>query len=411
MRQQDCCSSQVSVCRLPLKVLLLTTSFPLIKGSSSGIFIKKLVNNLPSDFKVTVLTPDGPFEDIPNPSSYELVRFRYAPKRWQKLAHGSGGIVAALSQKHLSCLLIPVLLCSSLVVSCWYAFRADILHANWSINGVVAGIAGRITGKPVVITLRGSDVNLMHTSLLMRKLVHFCLYLGEIIVTVSPSLKRIIEEEFPSYCNKIKVIPNGIDEIFFHHRKKSPEQPEKVCFLYAGNLTEGKGVHLILAALASLTTVNWSLDIIGDGPEREKLVEYSQRSALGSKVIFHGAVAPEEVPVFLQKADVFVFASFSEGRPNVVLEAMAAGVPVIASAIPAVLDLIEDGKQGLIFPVGDEKRLSELMEHIITHPGERYVMGGRAREFIISQGFSWQKTGQQYADIYTHAVCGSAEGK
>jgi glycosyltransferase involved in cell wall biosynthesis len=127
-------------------------------------------------------------------------------------------------------------------------------------------------------------------------------------------------------------------------------------------------------------------------------------------VIFHGAVAPEEVPLFLQKADVFVFASFSEGRPNVVLEAMAAGIAVIASAIPPVLDLIEDGKQGLIFPVGDKKRLRELMEYIISHPEERSVMGEQARKFILSQGLSWQKTGQQYADIYTHAVCDSAEG-
>jgi glycosyltransferase involved in cell wall biosynthesis len=393
-----------------LKVLLLTTSFPLIKGSRSGIFIKKLVDNLPPAFQVTVLTPDSSFKDISNPSSYELVRFRYAPKRWQKLAHGSGGIMEALSQKHLSCLLIPALLGSSFVVSCWYAFKADVLHANWSISGVIAGIAGRITGKPVVTTLRGSDVNLMHRSLLMRMLVNICLYLSESIVTVSPSLKNTLEKEFPSYSNKIKVIPNGIDEAFFTQKNILPEHLEKVRFLYVGNLTEGKGVQLILAALASLKKVHWSFDIVGDGPEMEQLLEYCQQSTLGTKVIFHGAVAPEEVPLFLQKADVFVFASFSEGRPNVVLEAMAAGIAVIASAIPPVLDLIEDGKQGLIFPVGDKKRLRELMEYIISHPEERSVMGEQARKFILSQGLSWQKTGQQYADIYTHAVCDSAEG-
>lgn len=400
----------MSVCNLPLKVLMLTTSFPLSKESRSGIFIKKLVDNLPSGFQVTVLTPDTSFEYVPNSSLYELVRFRYAPKRWQKLAHDSGGIVAALTQKHLSLLLVPLLLLSSLVVSCWYSLKADILHANWSVNGVIAGICGLITGKPVVTTLRGSDVNLIHSSLLMRKAVHICLYLSKSIITVSPSLKIIIENEFPYYRNKIKVIPNGIDEIFLKQRSSCSEQSDIVRFCYIGNLTEGKGVHHILASLASLTTEKWSFDIIGDGPEKKKLIEFCQRMMFGDKVIFHGSAAPEEVPNYLHDADVFVFASSAEGRPNVVLEAMAAGIPVIASAIPAVLDLIEDGKQGLTFPVGDENRLREILEHIITHPSERSVMGKKAREFVESLSLSWQITGQQYADIYTQAVFDSAEG-
>lgn len=400
----------MSVCKLPLKVLYITTSFPLSEGSRSGIFIKKLIVNLPPGFLITVLTPDSSYKDAPDDFSYKLVRFRYAPKRWQKLAHGAGGIVAALSQKKFSCLLIPPLLCSNFIVGCWYALKVDVLHANWSINGVVAGIVGRITGKSVVTTLRGSDVNLMQTSFLMRKLVHICLSLSASVVTVSPSLQKTIEKEFPSYHNKIKVIPNGIDEAFFTQRIKPSEEPGKVCFLYVGNLTKGKGVSLILEAFASLTTANWFFDIVGDGPEREKLVKYCQRSSLSAKVRFHGAVAPKRVLDYLQNADVFVFASSAEGKPNVVLEAMAAGIPVIASAIPAVLDLIEDGKQGRLFPVGDEGKLRELMEHIIAHPGERSLMGEKAREFIKAQGLCWQKTGQQYADIYT-TICGRTEGK
>lgn len=319
--------------------------------------------------------------------------------------------MAALSQKNLSFLLIPLLLCSGFFVTCWYAFKTDVIHANWSINGVVAGIAGLLVRKPVVTTLRGSDVNLMHTSFWMRKLVHICLFLSKSIITVSPSLKNSIKEEFPHYCNKIQVIPNGIDEAFLNRATSGQEPSHNVRFLYIGNLTKSKGVQLILEAMALLTTVHWSFDVVGDGPERKNLEEFCDRNIDSSKVIFHGAVAPEEVPVFLQNADVFVFASSSEGRPNVVLEAMAAGLPIIAGAIPAVLDLIEDGEQGLIFPVGDEKRLRELIEYMISHPDERSVMGEKGRKIITSQGLSWNKTAQQYAEIYEYVTCGSAEGE
>ncbi|MCI5138420.1 MAG: hypothetical protein D3922_08390 [Candidatus Electrothrix sp. AR1] len=156
-----------------LKVLLLTTSFPLNRGSRSGIFIQKMINHLPKNVLVTVLTPDGTEAGSQSSADYSVIPFRYAPKQWQQLAHGSGGIMAALSRNKLLFLLLPTFLLSNLLTCCCYARKVDVLHANWSINGVIAGIAGLLFGKPVMTTLRGSDVNLIETSALMRRLVHF----------------------------------------------------------------------------------------------------------------------------------------------------------------------------------------------------------------------------------------------
>lgn len=385
----------------PLRILVLTTSFPLVQGARSGVFVKQLVENLPADLQVSVLTPDGTTRAASQSDKFVLIRFRYAPRKWQQLAHGPGGILASLSQKKLSCLLLPLFLFSSLVSCFRYTLKVDVVHANWSINGVIAGLAGFLAGKPVLTTLRGSDVNLIRSSWLMRQLVHLCLCLSKRVVVVSTSLRESIEKEFPDHCHKIQVIFNGIDDRFYVRKKYPVVTPAKtVRFLYVGNLVKGKGVNLILEAAASLTNQDWALDIVGDGVERHNLITFCKQNSIDTKVTFHGAVAPEKVPCFLQKADVFVLASLSEGRPNVVLEAMATGLPVIASGIPAIQELITHGDQGLLFPCGNIEKLTEAMGRMISQVDERRMMGKAAREYILAQKLSWPEAGRQYAAVY-----------
>lgn len=388
-----------------MKVLLLTTSFPLTKESRSGVFVLRLIESLPDHVRTTVLTPDDcGTENYATSSRYELRPFRYAPKNWQRLAHGEGGITAALGQSKLNLLLLPALLCSCFIATCWQARKADLIHANWSINGVIAGIAGRLLKKPVITTLRGSDVNLMAKSGLMRLLVRYCFVMSRQVVTVSPSLQQTLATCFPAFTNKISMIANGIAPAFFAASEKRDNAAAPPRFLYAGNLIPGKGVQVILEAAASLTEKDWLLDIVGDGPEREKLEAFCQANGLNGKVRFHGTVAPERMPDFMANADIFVFASFAEGRPNVVLEAMAAGLPVLASSIPAVQDLITPGKEGLLFPPGDARQLTSQMVQLLSSPTERRSIGEQARRTVAALGLSWEETGRRYATLYKAAL-------
>lgn len=412
-----------------LKVLLLTTSFPLTRGSRSGIFIQKMINHLPENVQVTVLTPDSTEVGNHPSGNYAVIPFRYASKHWQQLAHGSGGIMAALSRNKLLFLLLPPFLWSNLLICCYFARKVDVLHANWSINGAIAGVAGLLFGKPVMTTLRGSDVNLIEKSALMRRLVHFCLRFSDVIITVSPSLQEKLAEHFPQHSEKIRVICNGIDQDFFNVGKSKhaaeadkddkeislvgqSASPIPVRFLYVGNLTTGKGVDVILKAAALLSpelppemsAQKWSFDIVGDGPKREALEGYCREQHLEANVSFHGSAPPEDIPLLMARADVFVFASFAEGRPNVVLEAMAIGLPVIAGAIPAVSDLIEHGQQGLLFPPGDVSTLAEHMLYLLNHPAERRKLGRGAGDYLASLGLSWSGSARVYASLYAEIV-------
>ncbi|WP_417911256.1 glycosyltransferase [Candidatus Electronema sp. PJ] len=387
----------------PLKILLLTTSYPLTRESRSGIFIHKMLEQLPADIHVTVLTPDDSSntQDCLVSPRCTVRRFRYAPKGWQQLAHGSGGITASLAASKLHLLLLPPLLFSCFLMTCWYARRVDLIHANWSINGLIAGMVGLIFNKPVVTTLRGSDVNLAEKSWVMRQLAGSCLSHSRSVVTVSPTLKQVLVQHFPGYANKIRVIANGIDAAFYaagEHRATD----STVRFLSAGNLVAGKGVQVILEAVAALpaSAANWHLDIVGDGPERNALEAFCQASGLQAQVSFHGSVPPEQMPEFMRRADAFVFASFAEGRPNVVLEAMAAGLPVLASNIPAVQELIEHGKHGFLFPPGKAEQLAQHLVYCLNHPGERQLLGRNARQSLEAQVVSWQETASQYAALY-----------
>ncbi len=269
-------------------------------------------------------------------------------------------------------------------------------------------------------------------SALMRLLAHFCLRFSDVIITVSPSLQEKLVEHFPQYSAKVQVICNGIDQAFFDagsdrdaaeadkkeikdvkdfFQEETGTASTSVRFLYVGNLTAGKGVDVILKAAAllspELSANKWSLDIVGDGPERGDLEMYCQKQSLDDKVIFHGSAPPEDIPLLMAGADVFVFASFAEGRPNVVLEAMAVGLPVIAGSIPAVSDLIEYGQQGLLFPPGNVSRLAEHILSLTNRPADRRTMGRKARESIRAMGLSWQEAARAYASLYTEIVEGA----
>jgi glycosyltransferase involved in cell wall biosynthesis len=388
-----------------------------------------MINHLPENVQVSVLTPDSTEASNHPSGNYAVIPFRYASKYWQQLAHGSGGIMAALSRNKFLFLLLPPFLCSNLLTCCCFARKVGVLHANWSINGVIAGIAGLFFRKSVMTTLRGSDVNLMEKSAVMRWLVHFCLHFSNIVVTVSPSLQKKLTKQFPQYNEKIRVICNGIDQAFFdagnsRHAAEADKDdkeislvgqsasPIPVRFLYVGNLTAGKGVDVILKAAALLSpellpemsAQKWSLDIIGDGPKREVLEGYCREQHLEASVSFHGSAPPEDIPLLMARADVFVFASFAEGRPNVVLEAMAIGLPVIAGAIPAVSDLIEHGQQGLLFPPGDVSTLAEHMLYLLNHPAERRKLGRGAGDYLASLGLSWSGSARVYASLYAEIV-------
>lgn len=380
---------------------MLTTSFPVAKNPMSGIFIHHLVSHFPGNIDVKMLIPCPSYHvEKEKNGEYSLRCFRYAPMPWQVLAHEPGGLPAVLRNRRKSLSLFPVFLFSMLISCLRLALRTDIIHANWALNGAVAGIAGWFINKPVVTTLRGTDVTRLESSLVDWALLWFCCATNKQMICVSRAIHVQMTTRFPGWAYKFVAIPNGIGNEFLNaERHYSVSSTLRMAGI--GNLTEQKGMHIILEAVAIVKRrKNVRCSIIGDGPKREALDRKISSLGLSGIVEMKGYMPHHDIPAFLMNTDMFVLASFSEGRPNAMLEAMAAGVPVIASNIEGVREIISHGENGLLFEPGRPEQLAEQIEQLIREPKLRIALGRAGRESVEKHVLSWEDSAKAYAELY-----------
>ena len=323
-----------------IKVGVITTSFPITSGSVSGIFVERLFKNMPERVDVTVLvpSPNAPPREHDN-KKYKLQFFSYGPKCLQRLTHQPGGIPDAIRRKDPIILLIPLLIPALFLASLRLAGKVDVIHGNWSGPGVIAALAARLRRKPVIITLRGADANRAAQSLLSRGLLKACLIMSYRCTVVSMAMLQALRELFPKYKEKLQFVPNGVS-ISPRPQAKPFSTPTKI--ITVGSLIQRKRIDTIIHAVADLSETHpVTLTIIGGGPEEKKLKELVRLTKSKCNFNFLGPISPEQIEGYLHDSDIFVLASESEGRPNSLLEAMASGLPIVATSIPGVRELIE----------------------------------------------------------------------
>jgi glycosyltransferase involved in cell wall biosynthesis len=394
-----------------MHIAILSTSYPLKRGTSSGIFVSRLVDALPDSLDKTVITPCPDFPVQPEMHTGVNIKcFRYAPRRWQRLAHGPGGIPVALRRQRWLILLLPLLVLSMLLSCIRVARRTDLIHANWSLNGLTAGIAGKLTSTPVITTLRGSDVSRLEHSLISRLLLHGCLLTNCRVVAVNNAIKDAVCTLYPRYSRRVVTIPNGVDDAFLAIAAGDNRKDGTTRITSIGNLNPNKGMHTILEALPLLANnPGISLRIVGDGPDRDRLQSMAADIANDTiRIDLPGSKDPDEIPSVLADTDIFILASLAEGRPNVVLEAMASGRPVLASDIDGVRELITHEDTGLLFTVDDPASLATQLERLLNDRELCARIGQAARHFITSNQLNWARCAGSYQALYRTCLQGTA---
>ncbi|MEJ2041458.1 MAG: glycosyltransferase, partial [Desulfosarcinaceae bacterium] len=380
-------------------LLVLTTSFPNRTNPASGVFVHRLLEHLPEGFELTILTPDTDrAEGFAQRGSLRIRPFRYAPRRWQKVAHRPGGLPVVLEGKGVLRLMLPLLFLAAAGATFFQARRVDLIHAHWAPNGVIAGLAGLLMRRPVITTLRGTDVDLANGSAFSRLMLRCCLLLNREIVAVSNDMARRLGAWFPGRSHNIRFIPNGVEI------SKGPSRKANASFTLAmiGNLVPDKRVDVVIHALSRLkqSSPDARLLVVGDGPRRQSLKALVQRSGLQNQVAFLGLKKPHAVEKILQSCDALVLASEKEGRPNVVLEAMAAGVPVVGADIPPVRELLGHSERGLLLATGDVEHLAAQLIWLRGNREAARRLARIARAWLHEQGLSWQQTATAYASLY-----------
>jgi glycosyltransferase involved in cell wall biosynthesis len=216
-------------------------------------------------------------------------------------------------------------------------FRFDLIDAHYFYpDGVAAALLGRSFRKPVVITARGTDVNLIPEYRLPRRLVRWAAARAAAVVAVSEALReRLIELGVPD--SRVEVLRNGVDLELFAPQDRAVArrglglEAAGQLVLSVGRLIPRKGHDLAIRAAAAMPEA--TLLIVGEGPQAAALKRLAEQLGSSERVRFLGSMPQERLSRVYSAADVLLLASSREGLPNVVLEALACGTPVVATAV------------------------------------------------------------------------------
>lgn len=336
-----------------------------------------------------------------------VVPVRYMPKKLQTLG-GAGGILPSLRANPLKLLLLPFLLASFLIQTLIRARTADVIHANWAICGIIAAIAGKITGKKVALTLRGSDVEKSGSSAVFKWQLQLALAGADFIVCVSESMKNDLLRAYPNYADKIDYCLNGIDNAFFASQSAAIDPDGSLQMIAVGALIPVKGFDVLLKALHLLPmNTRYVLTIVGEGPERPAMQACIKHYGLEEKVILKGELPYRNMPEIMATSDLFILSSRAEGRPNVVAEAVASGLPVVSSDLPGVHGLVQPGLNGWLFEAGNAQALSLRILQAVENKSRLRLMGQSGREAIRAHS-GWPATAAYYSKLFTGLITGAS---
>lgn len=311
-------------------------------------------------------------------------------------------------------------------------FRPDAVLAYFGIPcGPPAWLVKALRGTPYVVSLRGGDVpgfqpyDLAAMHRLTGPLIRFLWRKAGAVVANSGGLAALARRFEPGL--EYPLIPNGVDTELFRpgqsgeHAYPGAEPtgaqgvltgrapaadpadgraatPGPVRLFFHGRLVYQKGLDLLLAALGSMPAAPFELHLAGDGPMRPELEQQASTLGIREKIIFHGWMRRPELARALRGADLFVFPSRDEGMPNAVLEAMASGLPVVASAIAGSEELVLPGLTGQLVPSEDAPALAAALAPLLGDIPLLETMGAAGRE-RVERHYSWSSAATRYLEL------------
>jgi glycosyltransferase involved in cell wall biosynthesis len=329
----------------------------------------------------------------------EVRRFRYSLLGREALATGVSGILANLRAKPYLAIQVVPLVTQMTRAAIATVSAYDVVHAHWMYpTGWVGLRAARRVGIPIVVTAHGGDVNSAIRTPGLANLVRYVGNTVDKVLTVSDDLAgKLVSMGVES--EQIEVVPLGVDPPTVTVERSPTNRPTVV---FVGSLIRRKGVATLLRALERVPHDLLEVEILGDGPERDQLEQMSRLVA--PKVEFRGEVPPADVTVALAAADVVVLPSHSEGRPVVVMEAMAAEIPVIATDVPGTRELVRNEQTGLLFEPEDHVGLSEALCRLAADADLRHELGRAGKDALVDLGLTGREAANRHVAVYRRVL-------
>lgn len=382
-----------------MRVLVLSSTFPNASQPQRGVFVRERIRRLAKRCEVIVVAP------VP---WFPLNRWIRKDRAGVPFLERQGDLTVYhprfFSLPRYGKFLDGVLCFLSLIPFVWRLrgrFRFEVIDAHFAFpDGLASVLLGRVFRCGVVVTLRGSIPRLAGYRL-HRPQLRWTLTRAQRVVAVAHYLRRVAIG-LGIAADHIRVIPNGVDLDTFvpndraQARRECGLPAEGPILLTVGALYGWKGQHMVVEALPMIRERHPRVLYVMVGGTRTDdraylpaLRKRVSKLGLEAHVRFAGSQPHGQLGSWFNAADLSVLASRSEGCPNVVLESLACGVPVVATDVGGIPELIRDGRDGALVPYGDLRALADALLHVLSRQWDRAALVRRASEF------DWNDAGEQ----------------
>lgn len=403
-------------------VVMVTTSYPRFPGDTYGTFMEPIARGVASlGHGVHLVAPWHPGMRRPREEhGVQFHFFRYAPLSRLYVFGYAGALKADVSLRTSAYAVAPFALTSG-----WATARAvrrrvgaTVVHGHWVIPGGVIGAAAA-GSTPLLVSVHGSDLYVAERHALARRAAAWAFRrAGWVTACSADLLARAVAMGAPT--DRSEVVPYGVDADRFrpdHERRAACRSRlgvgEDAPLLFsAGRFVRKKGFEYLLEAVARLAD-RWptlTLVMAGDGDLADELREQAVRLGIAGRLRFVGTVGQHEVAEYLAAADVSVVPSVRDaagnvdGLPNVVMESMASGTPLVTTAAGGIGAVAEADHTALVVPEHDAEALSAAIHRLLASPAERRRLGAAARSQALAR-YTWSGVARRFVSIYDRLGC------
>lgn len=381
-------------------ILVVSPGYPRWKGDFTHPMVYNVARLLSqAGHRIKVVTIHYPkIPTCEQMDGVEVIRARYAPERYEVMG-SEGGLVDDIRGSWLCRLLVVPMLVSLAWQTLRQARSADLLLVQWIPTAVVALPAKLLWGRPMILHSRTYP-----DTPFWRRVYRFLLPFADGVIYNSSDNRRLTGELYAR--SNTTVIGSGIDLQQFERPTSDRKKGEVWELITVARLVEFKGLEYAVKAVAELTLRGRRvrLTIVGEGPLRGDLEGLSRKLGVTDSVALVGAMAHDKIPEMLWQSDLFLIPSIidskgrTEGFGAVILEAMAAGLPVVASAVGGITDIV-DGDNGLLVPEKDFMAIANAIEKMLAEPGIGDGFAERGLAFV-SATYSDEAIGEKYRRFF-----------
>jgi len=402
-----------------MKILTICTAFPRHRNDVITPWLVKLLKELENrghDIYIYTSSYKGIKQKKFN--NFKIIRFRYFISNLETLTHDVA-VPEKLKQNPLYYIMVPFYIAGGLLGILFYKnyFKRegiDLIHVHWPIPHIIFGYVLKFfLKKPLVCTFHSAELILFKKFLRIPFLGKVFIYFWKKIfkkadyVTVNSNYTKSLLNILDIPDNKIKVIPFGSSlEILEKQGDKTEHKREKK-ILFVGRLVERKGVEYLIKAFYEIEKdfPEYKLHIVGDGPLKSSLISMVHRLGIQDKVEFLGFVSNEKLIEEYLTSTLFVLPAIidsrgdTEGLGVVLVEAMYFGLPIVASSVGGIKDIVKNGYNGLLVKEKSIEELVVAMKKLLENEGLRNRISRNAENFI-KRRFSWGKIISDFEELY-----------